>query len=74
MQGKRVLGAVAVVAAAAAFAPASAGAAASSDASCVGQLAGGPAPPGAKAAFIQAVPKPRGAQVSAYAQADTCTL
>jgi hypothetical protein len=62
---------IAVAGAALAF-PAAAGADASPNASCVGQLASGPAPPGSKAAFVRSVPQPRGPLVSAFAQADPC--
>ena len=74
MQGKRVLAVVAVAAAAAAFAPASAGAAASSSGSCVGQLASGEWDPGAKADFVQGLPKPRGALVSGFARSTDCSI
>jgi hypothetical protein len=55
--------------------PTSAGAAASGNASCVGQFASQPAPPGAKGEFVSNLAGPGyGQLVSAYAQSPVCFL
>ena len=75
MQGPWIGRGLAVGIAVAALAlPAGAAAEASSSASCVGGLASAPAPGTDKAAFVQAIPKPRGAAVSGFARSETCAL